>query len=158
MNLQEVIEHNKRFPVPGFVRSKHGNLVAGSVEEPHSGEAGKADKPAEQATPRRLRQSSKPLMNKLETQFHNRLMYLYPGNDFHPQAKRFKLGNGIWFKPDFTASGKNFSQEVAWEVKGPHAFRGGFENLKVAAGLWPEVKWILVWKDGGEWRQQTVLP
>ena len=107
---------------------------------------------------RRLRQSAKPLMNKLETAALAWLQHRYPGNDFHPQAKRFMLGNGIWYKPDFTASGKNFSQEHAWEVKGPHAFRGGFENLKVAAHQWPEVVWTLVWRDHGQWREQLVLP
>jgi hypothetical protein len=66
------------------------------------------------------------------------------------------LGNGIWFKPDFT--GFLDGSYSAWEVKGPHAFRGGFENLKVAAGQYKEIHWYLVWKESGEWKQQRILP
>jgi hypothetical protein len=113
---------------------------------------------------KRVRQSTKPLMNKLETEFYERIRNLYP--NFPPvrcQAKRFKLGNGIWYRPDFTASQwpapTGPAVETAWEVKGPHAFRGGLENLKVAAGLYPEICWLLVWKDStGQWNEQRILP
>ena len=41
---------------------------------------------------------------------------------------------------------------IAYEVKGPKVFRGGFENLKVAARVHPWVKFYLVWEDGaGGW-------
>lgn len=110
---------------------------------------------------KRIRQSRRPLLNKLETEWLSQLdRHIGPGQA-KAQAKRYKLGNGIWFKPDFTATVKlvgGFTQETAWEVKGPHAFRGGFENLKVAAHEWPEVRWILVWKENGLWREQQVLP
>lgn len=110
---------------------------------------------------KRLRQSAKPLLNKLEAEFLRYLTALLSaggkeGPRILSQAKRFKLANGIWYKPDFTAIVKGV--EVAWEVKGPHVFRGGFENLKVAASAYPEVTWLLVWKDGGEWREQHVVP
>lgn len=106
--------------------------------------------------PKRIRQSSKPLLNKLETEFLAVLEKDWPPSCIRPQAKRFKLGNGIWYKPDFTivTGGK----ERAYEVKGPHAFRGGFENLKVFAHQWPEVRVILAWKENGEWKSQEVLP
>jgi hypothetical protein len=100
-------------------------------------------------------------MNKLEMEFFNILKAQHPNAYIRPQARRYKLGNGIWYKPDFTAHihpGDGSMQETAWEVKGPHSFRGGFENLKVAAALWPEVEWILVWKVKGQWQQQAVLP
>lgn len=127
-------------------------LVGGEPHPPCTG--GTTGQPS-----KRLRQDTKPLLNKLETEFHERLQFLYPGQDFHPQAKRFRLANGIWYKPDFTADAcKNFSSEVAWEVKGPHVFRGGFENLKVAAHEWPHVQWWLVWKENGDWKQQEILP
>lgn len=107
---------------------------------------------------KRIRQSDKPLMNKLETEWFNILLSSHWMNCLRAQAKRYKLGNGIWFKPDITGNDTRDGRETAYEVKGQHAFRGGFENLKVAAGLWPEVKWILVWKQDSEWKQQTVLP
>jgi hypothetical protein len=105
---------------------------------------------------KRLRQDSKPLMNKLETELFNYLQRLYPKVKFHAQAKRYKLANGLWYKPDITAVMDG--QEFAWEAKGPHAFRGGFENLKFAATAWPEVNWTLIWKDGNGWRSQKILP
>lgn len=115
----------------------------------------------------RIRQSEKPLLNKLESEWLELLKAHDPATgwkgghsgfafNIRSQAKRYRLGNGIWYKPDFTATVD--LRETAWEVKGPHAFRGGFENLKVAAGLYPEVKWVLCWKDGGQWMTQIVLP
>lgn len=105
----------------------------------------------------RLRQDTKPLMNGLETAFHAILQAKYTTAKVRPQAKRYRLANGIWYKPDFTAIIEGV--ECAWECKGPRAFRGGFENLKVAAHEYPEIAWILVWKDeAGAWREQRVLP
>lgn len=104
--------------------------------------------------PKRIRQSSEPLLNKLETAFWNEYLKLR-----HPFARaqsiKFRLGNGISYKPDFVDLSAQKVQ--AWEVKGPHAFRGGFENLKVAAGLYYEVRWVLAWKQDGQWQQQEVL-
>jgi len=106
-------------------------------------------------TGKRIRQESKPLLNKLETDFWKEFLeFRYP--KARAQALRFKLGNGIHYKPDFVDL--SVQPVKAWEVKGPHAFRGGFENLKVAAHQYPEVRWILVWQQDGEWKQQEVLP
>ena len=113
--------------------------------------------------PKRIRQSSKPLMNKLETKFYNVLTMRNPGVVIYKQALRWKLGNGIWYKPDFAAAiveryeDRNLTM-TCWEVKGPHAFRGGFENLKVAAGLYQDIVWILAWLNGSKWEEQRVLP
>ena len=114
-------------------------------------------KPLTAAPGIRIRQSAKPLMNKLESEWMNRLAHT-EFSSIRAQSKRFKLGNGIWYKPDFTAINDETNRETAWEVKGPHAFRGGFENLKIAAGLFDEIDWILVWKESGQWKQQKVLP
>lgn len=106
---------------------------------------------------KRVRQSSKPLLNALETEWLEQLNKIYPEKhaQITAQAIRVRLGNGIWFKVDFVV----FCNPVtAYEVKGPHSFRGGFENLKVAASLYREVQWILVWKANGTWAQQTILP
>lgn len=110
---------------------------------------------------KRLRQSSRPLLNKLETEFLNYLRATEPYAVLHVQSKRFKLANGLWYKPDFTTCRGAFEDglvETAWEVKGEHAFRGGFENLKMAATLYPEITWMLVWKEGQTWQTQKVLP
>lgn len=108
---------------------------------------------------KRIRQSSKPLMNKLEFSFYSYLSAFYPSFSFHAQSIRFKLGNGIYYKPDLVCFGwGDKPRACCWEVKGPYAFRGGFENLKVAAHAYPEVEWRLAWKIGNEWQQQLVLP
>jgi hypothetical protein len=109
---------------------------------------------------RRVRQDTKPLMNKLETEWYNVLLVQFPNKRIRAQSKRYRLGNGIWYKPDFTAlilDDYDCMKEVAWEVKGPHTFRGGLENLKVAASTFPEIMWILVWKESGTWKEQIIL-
>jgi len=100
---------------------------------------------------RRIRQSHKPLMNKLEQEYHDTFLR---GHQVHIQSIRFKLANGIWYKPDFVSA---YGRKCI-EVKGPHAFRGGFENLKVAASQYPWIKWVLVWKEDGQWQEQVILP
>lgn len=105
----------------------------------------------------RIRQSSKPLLNKLESEYL-KMLQSHSGCEIFPQAVRFRLGNGIWYKPDFIVI-TPMHDVLGIEVKGPKAFRGGFENLKVAASLYKWIRWKLVWKDEqGEWTTQPVLP
>ncbi len=106
-------------------------------------------------TPKRIRQDPKPILNKLETEALTWLYSRYDGGAFYRQAIRWRLGNGIWYKPDINLFHTGVLR--CFEVKGPHAFRGGFENLKVAAGLYPEVQFWLIWKANGQWCEQAVL-
>jgi len=108
--------------------------------------------PPDPPKPRRIRQSTKPLMNKLEGEWLAFYGKWFPV--IYPQSIRFKLANGVWYKPDFIA----LKEMTCWEIKGPHAFRGGFENLKVAAHQYTEFKWVLCWKADGGWKEQVVLP
>jgi len=152
---QITIEELKQlFPGASLSTLKRNLEVAGKVLE--SAEAVVASKVTEKA--KRLRQDSKPLLNELEKRFQARLQRCFPDYHIRAQAKRYRLANGIWYKPDFTALLKNEGREFAWEVKGPHAFRGGFENLKVAASTYPEISWWLAWEEGAGWRQQEILP
>jgi hypothetical protein len=143
----------------------HNERVSGVIR-------GQVTGPPPPAPPRpqskRIRQDSKPLLNKLEQEFYDRLTGILSLNNdktlVRAQAKRYKIGNGVWYKPDFTASwwtckGEEIdTTETAWEVKGPFAYRGGLEALKTAAHQWPEVAFYLVWKENGEWKEQRVLP
>ena len=106
---------------------------------------------------KRIRQSQKPLMNKLELEYWGVLKRSYTeGPDrIVCQGLRFQLANGLWYKPDFAVF--TFNALWCYEVKGPHAFRGGFENLKVAARTYPFITWVLVWKET-TWKEQIVLP
>lgn len=102
-------------------------------------------------------------LNKLEAAWFEMIRRRHPNYpEVRAQSKRYRLGNGIWYKPDFSVSiwpdPNGPARETCWEVKGQKAWRGGFENLKVAAATFPEVRWILVWKEGGEWKQQEVKP
>jgi hypothetical protein len=103
--------------------------------------------------PKRIRQSSKR-PNRLETEGLAYLKATRPHDGWRTQSLRFRLGNGIWYKPDAT----NTILNLMVEFKGPHAFRGGFENLKVAASMYTEIKWLLVWQSDGQWQEQIVRP
>ncbi len=118
---------------------------------------------------KRLRQSTKPVLNKLETRFHEKLMkdYTGPRDKIFCQAVRFELARGIWYKPDFflpavtpsAADPHRYRPALAYEVKGPKSFRGGFENLKVAARVHSWAKFFLVWEDEDRvWQRQEILP
>ncbi len=126
-----------------------GNHAEQSATETHS--AGPTDRPAR---PSRIRQSTKPLLNVLETEYERRFLDHEP--NLCRQAIRFKLANGLWYKVDFFCP--EFNPPLGIEVKGPHAFRGGFENLKMAAHQYHWIKWKLVWKLAGQWQEQEVLP
>jgi hypothetical protein len=103
---------------------------------------------------KRIRQSRDKL-NVLETRWQAQLSVMYGTAPIFAQAVRFRLANGIWYKPDFVVA---LAQWHCYEVKGPKSWRGGFENLKVAATQYPSLCWILVWEQDGEWHDQQVLP
>lgn len=144
----------------GYVETKPGiwyRCAEPSIKnlEPVTGKGILTPKPA-----KRIRQSSKPLLNKLEAEWYEVLKLRFRITAM--QAIRFRLGNGIWYKPDFMAWPVGLesqdSRMRAFEVKGPHAFRGGMENLKVAANQYRQIVWVLVWKEQGQWKEQIVLP
>ena len=107
------------------------------------------------ANPERIRQSKKPLMNKLETEFFNHLSSLYPNWAIHAQAMTFRLANGLRYTPDFVCI--SCLPMVAYEVKGKWVDGDSFPKLKMAASVYPEIEWILAWKVNGQWKDQKVL-
>jgi hypothetical protein len=143
------------FKAKGFVEVKPGEWVRPRRTKKDSQQALPLPPPQEG---QRMRQSRAGL-NKLETAWRDYVKALHPALLITEQAVRLRLANGLWYKPDFFAFAPGFKKPaVAWEVKGPHAFRGGFENLKMAATTYPTVQFILVWREGGAWKQQEVLP
>jgi hypothetical protein len=141
----------KALPVSDGVRRRNPHLFA----QRSAGEVPFTALRPLPAPGRRLRQDSRPLMNGLETRLLAHLRGRHPGVTIRPQAKRYRLANGLWYKPDFTAIVAGV--EHAWEAKGPKAFRGGFENLKMAATQWPDVVFTLMWVEAGVWRDQRIL-
>jgi hypothetical protein len=101
----------------------------------------------------RLRQKTKG-PNKLEAEWGERLQH--SGIEYRRHSDiAFRLANGVVYWPDWT--GYTEGQPCAWEVKG-FMRDDAAVKLKVAASLYPEVRWFLVWKEKGEWKQQEVLP
>jgi hypothetical protein len=112
------------------------------------------EKQVERAAEKRIRQNTKPLMNKLETEFLNVLLADFIHLEIHAQAITFKLANGLRYTPDFF----NFHRRTAWEVKGKWVDGDSFPKLKMAASVFPEISWRLVWKDENKkWQQQIIL-
>lgn len=106
----------------------------------------------------RMRQHKGPQKNKLETDFENYLVRFLDVADARFGAISFELANGAKFKPDFTAwIGDHL---YAWEVKGPWASRDAFVRLKVAARLYPKVRFVLASREGRgpKWNLQKVEP
>ena len=117
-------------------------------------EAPKAPKP-----PQRIRQSSKPLLNKLETScLRDVLEPMYPSQRIVSQGMRVKIAGSAWYKVDFWVP----AVQEAHEVKGPKVMKNQQSRqmlaLKVAATTWPEIKWFLHWHENGQWQSQIVLP
>jgi len=109
---------------------------------------------------KRIRQDQKPLMNKLESDWLNHLRTILPaGTLIHSQSWRVKIANGAWFKVDHCAFVAG--RWMAWECKGPKQGKNvarGMLALKCAASSFPDVDWILVWREAGQWRTQKVIP
>ena len=108
--------------------------------------------------PKRIRQGEKP-PTKLEADWRRHMEATQPDVKFRAQAIRFRLANGAWYKPDLMAWLN--CQVVCWETKGPKQMKGvarGILTVKFAAASWPEVLFILVWRENGQWQTQEVKP
>ena len=111
------------------------------------------------APKKRIRQDEKPLLNKLESEWLQVLKMRHPTVTIHSQEWRVKIANGAWFKVDHCAL--LAGGWTAWECKGPSQGKNvarGLLALKCAASSFPEVRWVLVWKDQGKWCEQEVMP
>jgi hypothetical protein len=112
----------------------------------------------------RIRQSTKPLLNKLETEYFNRIKDLYPNYPpVRAQAKTFRLCNGVRFTPDLSCSiwpvDGGAARETCWEIKGVQMWDDAVVKAKMAAHEFPEICWRFVWKNkDGKWCEQILLP
>lgn len=103
----------------------------------------------------RIRQSAKPLSNKLEAEFGRRLSAIYYG-PIMEQALTFRLANGLRYTPDF---GVLFQGDlILFEVKGKKAWDDSIAKLKMAASVYPQFHWYCCDKPTGTWRETIVLP
>ncbi len=117
-------------------------------------------KPAKRAK-QMIRQNSAAL-NKTEQAFKD---YLTPRHfPILCQAVTLKIGNGVRYTPDFfcpkdATNGHEaaVTECVAYEVKG-FMRDDAAVKLKVAASLYPWIKFHLVSRKKGEWIVQEILP
>lgn len=101
----------------------------------------------------RLRQRQGPKLNKTETAFLEWLCARYDPKDIRAQAVTLVIGNGVRYTVDFT----NLRAGLAWETKG-HMRDDASVKIKVAASLYPEIKFHLVTRDAGAWSIQEMVP
>ena len=161
MTNPETIENVK---AKGFIALPDGSFAKLKRRARADGSSGasKASPGASSAQPassKRVRQSGKPLMNRLETGFLTQLRNLHVGQDvtIRSQSLTFRLCNGVTLRPDFVVflAGQ---RPVCEEVKGKHAWEDSLIKLKMAAQEWPEFEWRLNWRENGMWHMQTILP
>ena len=108
-------------------------------------------------TPKRIRQSSKPKSNKLESDYGNLLKAMFPSNEVLEQAVTFRLANGVRYTPDWVMLAE-VDGLYCYEIKGRKSWDDSIVKLKVAASTYPKVHWYLCDKPDGSWREQEVLP
>lgn len=140
--------------------AKQLGITAGSEREKQQLVTRLAEYAVKKGFTKRLRQSEKPLMNKLETQYFDVLKRLHPGKKIHAQDKTYRLANGLRYTPDFTAlliDENGNAREHAWECKGKWVDGDSFPKLKMFAAVWPEIVLTLAWKEGNCWREQRIL-
>lgn len=101
----------------------------------------------------RLRQRHGPKLNKTEAAFLEWLCARYDPKDIRAQAVTLVIGNGVRYTVDFT----NLRAGLAWETKG-HMRDDAAVKIKVAASLYPEIKFHLVTRDGPSWSIQEMIP
>ncbi len=102
----------------------------------------------------RLRQNADGL-NKLERAFANHLRERDCGARIYEQAITLRIANGCRYTPDFITTNEWATE--GWEVKG-FMRDDAAVKLKVAASLYPWIKFHLVSRKKGEWQIQEILP
>jgi hypothetical protein len=98
-------------------------------------------------------------MNQWERQYFGQLLGTWP---YVYREVAFPLANGLRYKVDFLCARTANGLEVeAHEVKG-RALPAGIAKIKMAATLYPWIKFKLVTKrrarEGGGWSIEPVLP
>lgn len=110
--------------------------------------------------PKRIRQSTKPLLNKTEQRYCDLLEARGCGPIFK-QAFTLRLDPPYKsYKPDLAYFGdKGFIALTFVEVKGPHRFRkAGIAKAALAAKTYPQFRFELADWTGKEWKESVLTP
>ena len=103
--------------------------------------------------PQLLRQKAKG-PNKLEAAFAAVLRAENPGVQIREQAVTLLLANNCRYTPDMMIVEPGRLE--AYETKG-HMRDDASVKLKVAASVWPQITFWLVWRKAGVWHRQRIL-
>jgi len=167
---QDVISHQAKHGRRNTQRGGAGN----ACERAGVGEALRAQiKLIQQRKPREQNQNEKSFAS--EVLYWQKLRGEIA--DYTHEVQPLKLANGCTYRPDFLVTpitscrcscGITFPHRLYYELKGEkrtrkgrrktEARQAGVVKIKVAAGLYPHYKFVLAWKEGGEWLFQEVLP
>jgi len=114
-------------------------------------------------TPKRIRQSTKPLLNKTEQRCYDMLVGRGPGKNY---GKIFKQAFTLRLDPPY----RSYTPDLAYirdvsgdlvfiEVKGPHRFRkAGIAKAALAAKTYPQFRFELFEWAKGEWKESVLTP
>jgi hypothetical protein len=109
------------------------------------------------SAPKRIRQRQGDGMNKWEREFRD---YIAPQFENIHREVSLPLANGLRYKLDFLCVDK-LGVVMGYEVKG-FARSTGIAKLKMAASVYPWIKFVLVTKQGkmkgGGWDKEAVMP
>jgi len=105
---------------------------------------------------KRIRQDSKPTMNKLEQAWFEKIKQDLFTAKVYVQAMKFKLCNGVTYCPDFVVV-QHAGHMICYETKGFMRDDAAIK-IKMAAKEFPNFTWILAWKESNEWKTQTIFP
>ena len=113
----------------------------------------------EAETPRRIRQSQKPLLNATETRYRNVLLSRGV-SDIMEQAITLRLDPPFKsYTPDLAYVSPAGLGLVLVEVKGPHRFREkGIAKAALAAKTYPQFIFKLADWTGYEWKESALSP
>lgn len=96
-------------------------------------------------------------MNKLEAMFATELNRRKMGGfTWRYESIKFRLAKGAWYTPDFVALDRE-GQWWCFEVKGFQR-EASAVRLKVAAGTYPEFRFVLVRYLRGHWQETEITP
>ena len=107
-----------------------------------------------QKPPQLLRQKSKG-PNKLEAAFAAVLRAENPGVQIREQAVTILLANNCRYTPDMMIVEPGRLE--AYETKGGLFRDDAKVKIKIAASIWPQITFWLVWRKSGVWHRQRIL-
>ena len=93
----------------------------------------------------RVRQQQGRKETKIERDWYAYLRAIYPFSNFHKQALKFQLANGVTYTPDIACMAIRLTnygelQMTCWEVKGSWATDDAKVKIKMAPTIFPEIR------------------